>query len=468
MKRLLIANRGEIACRIIRTCQNLGIETVAVYSEADREALHVEMADQAFLVGPAAARESYLRTEAILDVAKSSGADAIHPGYGFLSENAGFATAVADAGLIWIGPDSSTITEMGDKERARRIAQASGVPVVPGIDGFETSDAETLAETGRKIGYPLLVKASAGGGGIGMRIVETPDDLPGAVETTQSMARKAFGDGNIFLERFIPRARHIEIQIFGFGDGTALHLGERDCSVQRRFQKVIEESPAPGLPDAVRARMAKAAIVLCEHVRYRGAGTVEFILDAITNEFFFLEMNTRIQVEHPVTESVTSADLVAMQIGLADGTLRRPGQEDIRFQGHAIECRIYAENPAKNFMPSPGKIEKFDTSMLSVDARIDTGFRSGDTVTFYYDPMIAKLICHGSTRAEAVAKSIDSLKSLTLTGITSNIPFLINTLEHEAFASGDVHTGFIAQHGSELLGRIPVDEDRVQNSEFDS
>lgn len=451
MKRLLIANRGEIACRIMRTCRDLGIETVAVYSEADREALHVEMADQAFPVGPAAARDSYLRTEAILEVAKTSGADAVHPGYGFLSENAGFARAVTKAGLIWIGPDPSTITDMGDKDRARKIAQASGVPVVPGSAGFEARDADTLAAMGREIGYPLLVKAAAGGGGIGMRVVETAEDLPGAVETTQSMARKAFGDASVFLERFIPRARHIEIQVFGFGDGSAVHLGERDCSVQRRFQKVIEESPAPGLPDEVRAHMAKAATDLCAHVRYRGAGTVEFILDVATNEFFFLEMNTRIQVEHPVTECVTGTDLVAMQIGLAAGTLSPPSQEEIGFQGHAIECRIYAENPAKNFMPSPGRIETFDTSMLDEDTRIDTGFRSGDTVTFYYDPMIAKLICRGATRTEAIAASIKSLKALTLTGITSNVPFLIATLEHRAFASGDVHTGFIAQHASELV-----------------
>lgn len=451
MKRILIANRGEIACRIIRTCRELGIETVAVYSEADQNALHVEMADEAFLLGPAPARESYLKTDAILELAKASGAEGIHPGYGFLSENAEFAAAVEAAGLVWIGPDPSTIIDMGDKEQARSIAQASGVPVVPGSEGFQEAEAEALEAMAHGIGFPLLVKASAGGGGIGMRVAETPDDLMGAVEMTQSMAKKAFGDGTVFLERFIPRARHVEIQVFGFGDGTAVHLGERDCSIQRRFQKVIEESPAPDLPDDVRQRMAKAAVDLSVNVRYRGAGTVEFIVDASSNEFFFLEMNTRIQVEHPVTECVTDTDLVAMQIRLANGTLEPLTQDEIQSRGHAIECRIYAENPARKFMPSPGKIELFDTSMLDQDTRVDTGFRSGDSVTFYYDPMIAKLICHGATRAEAIAKSVKSLTVLKLAGITSNIPFMIKALEHEAFISGAVHTSFIEQHRSELI-----------------
>lgn len=452
MKRLLIANRGEIACRIIRTCQQLGIETVAVYSEADQNALYVEMATEAHLLGPAPARESYLKTDTILQVARASGADGIHPGYGFLSENADFAASVLAAGIIWVGPDPSTIVDMGDKEQARKIAEASGVPVVPGSDGFEEIIDNALVAMADEIGFPLLVKASAGGGGIGMRVVHKPEDLMGAVDTTQSMARKAFGDGTVFLERFIPRARHVEIQVFGFGDGTAVHLGERDCSIQRRFQKVIEESPAPNLPTEVRQAMANAAINLCAHVRYRGAGTVEFIVDANNNEFFFLEMNTRIQVEHPVTECVTGADLVAMQIGLADGSLKPMTQDQIHVQGHAIECRVYAENPAKNFMPSPGKIDLFDCSGLDKDTRIDTGFRSGDTVSFYYDPMIAKLIFHGASRAEAIAKSIKNLRALKLEGITSNVPFMIKTLEHAAFASGDVHTGFIKQYRSELIG----------------
>lgn len=450
MKRILIANRGEIACRIIRTCQRLGIKTVAIYSEADENALHVTMADEAHLVGAAPARDSYLQVAKILEVAKSSGAEGIHPGYGFLSENADFAAAVEAAGLIWIGPRPATITDMGDKDRARKIAQDANVPIVPGSESFKPGDVGGVEVAAESMGFPLLVKASAGGGGIGMRIVETPDELGKAVENTQSMAGKAFGDGSVFLERYIPRARHVEVQVFGFGDGSAVHLGERDCSIQRRFQKVIEESPAPNLPEKVRQRMTSAAISLCAHVNYHGAGTVEFIVDADTNEFYFLEMNTRIQVEHPVTEIVTGTDLVALQIELAAGTLAPFPQSDIRSQGHAIECRIYAENPAKNFMPSPGKIEELDLSGLDPDTRVDTGFQSGDTVTFYYDPMVAKVICHAETRVEAIAKTVRNLKSLTLDGITTNIRFMIKTLEHEHFATGEVHTGLVDKNKTEL------------------
>lgn len=451
MKRILIANRGEIACRIIRSCQSLGIETIAVYSEADKNAMHVEMADEAHLIGPAAARESYLKAEKVLDVAKANGAEGVHPGYGFLAENAEFAQAVQDAGLIWIGPKPTTIVDMGDKERARDIAKASGVPVVPGSARFLPGDLAGLESAADEVGYPLLVKASAGGGGIGMREVSNPDDLIKTVEATQSMAEKAFGDGSVFLERFIPRARHVELQVFGFGDGTAVHLGERDCSIQRRFQKVIEESPAPVFPDEVRQQMAKAAIDLCHHERYQGAGTVEFIVDADTNDFFFLEMNTRIQVEHPVSEMVTGLDLVAMQIELARGALEPFDQSTIRRQGHAIECRIYAENPAKNFMPAPGKIELFDTSKLDEDARIDTGFRGGDEVTFFYDPMIAKLICHASTRQDAIEKTIRNLRSLQLSGITTNVDFMIEVLKHAEFDNGHVFTGFIDAFKTDLI-----------------
>lgn len=451
MKRILIANRGEIACRIIRSCQSLGIETIAVYSEADKNAMHVEMADEAHLIGPAAARESYLKAEKVLDVAKANGAEGVHPGYGFLAENAEFAQAVQDAGLIWIGPKPTTIVDMGDKERARDIAKASGVPVVPGSARFLSGDLAGLESAADEVGYPLLVKASAGGGGIGMREVSNPDDLIKTVEATQSMAEKAFGDGSVFLERFIPRARHVELQVFGFGDGTAVHLGERDCSIQRRFQKVIEESPAPVFPDEVRQQMAKAAIDLCHHERYQGAGTVEFIVDADTNDFFFLEMNTRIQVEHPVSEMVTGLDLVAMQIELARGALEPFDQSTIRRQGHAIECRIYAENPAKNFMPAPGKIELFDTSKLDEDARIDTGFRGGDEVTFFYDPMIAKLICHASTRQDAIEKTIRNLRSLQLSGITTNVDFMIEVLKHAEFDNGHVFTGFIDAFKTDLI-----------------
>lgn len=451
MKRILIANRGEIACRIIRSCQSLGIETIAVYSEADKNAMHAEMADEAHLIGPAAARESYLRTDKVLEVARASGAEGVHPGYGFLAENAEFARAVQEAGLIWIGPKPATIVDMGDKERARDIAKASGVPVVPGSARFLPGDLAGLESAAEEVGYPLLVKASAGGGGIGMREVSNPDDLVKTVQATQSMAEKAFGDGAVFLERYIPRARHVELQVFGFGDGTAVHLGERDCSIQRRFQKVIEESPAPAFPDKVRQQMAKAAIDLCHHERYQGAGTVEFIVDADTNDFFFLEMNTRIQVEHPVSEMVTGLDLVAMQINLARGALEPFDQSAIRQQGHAIECRIYAENPAKNFMPAPGKIELFDTSKLDEGTRIDTGFRGGDEVTFFYDPMIAKLICHASTRQEAIEKTIRNLSSLQLSGITTNVDFTIEVLKHKEFGNGHVFTGFIDAFKTDLI-----------------
>ena len=451
MKKILIANRGEIACRIIRSCLDLGIDTVAVYSEADKESLHVEMADEAHLIGPANARESYLVADKVLDVALSSGADAIHPGYGFLAENARFAEAVDKAGLVWIGPKPQTIVDMGDKERAREIAKASGLPVLPGSARFPKDDLAGLGEAAAKVGFPLLVKASSGGGGIGMRQVDDPGDLRETVEATQSMAEKAFGDGTIYLEHYIPKARHIEIQVFGFGDGHAVHLYERDCSTQRRFQKVIEESPAPGLPDVIRQRMATAAVVLCHQERYLGAGTIEYIVDAETFEFFFLEMNTRIQVEHPVTEFNTGRDLVALQIELARGSLVPFQQRDISHQGHAIECRIYAENPAKNFMPSPGKLEVFDWSNLEPGVRIDSGVRSGDEVTFYYDPMIAKVICHADTRDDAIDKMVRTLDAIQLEGLVSNVPFLKRTLCHDVFRKGRVFTGFIDTHGSDLV-----------------
>jgi 3-methylcrotonyl-CoA carboxylase alpha subunit len=451
MKRILIANRGEIACRIIRSCKMLGIESIAVYSDVDVNALHVEIADEAHLIGSANARESYLRADKLLEVAKASDADGVHPGYGFHAENAQFAQAVQQAGMIWIGPNPSTIVDMGDKERARDIAKASGVPIVPGSARFLPGDLAGLDAAADEVGFPLLVKASAGGGGIGMRIVAEPEGLTKTVQATQSMAEKAFGDGAVFLERYIPRARHIEMQVFGFGDGSAIHLGERDCSIQRRFQKVIEESPAPAFPDEVRRKMAKAAIDLCHFNRYQGAGTVEFIVDVDTNEFYFLEMNTRIQVEHPVSEMVTGLDLVAMQIELACGALEPFDQSAIHQQGHAIECRIYAENPAKNFMPAPGKIELFDMSKLDEDARIDTGFRGGDEVTSFYDPMIAKLICHAPTRQEAIEKIIRNLSSLQLSGITTNVDFMIEVLKHSEFGDGHVFTGFINAFKTDLI-----------------
>lgn len=443
MKTILVANRGEIALRIFRSARDLGLRTVAVYSEADRAAAHVAAADEAVLVGPPPARDSYLDISRTIQAAISTGADAVHPGYGFLSENAEFSEAVTAAGLTWIGPDAATLRAMGDKQRARDLAERAGVPVVPGSRRFPLGDTAGIEAEADRVGYPLLVKASAGGGGIGMRRVDRAETLEQTVAATQSMAAKAFGDGAVFLERFVPRARHVEIQVFGFGDENAVHLYERDCSLQRRFQKVIEESPAPGLPDEVRSAMAAAALALCRETKYRGAGTVEFIVDAETFDFFFLEMNTRIQVEHPVTEMAVDRDLVAMQIDLARGRLTGLAQDEIRSRGHAIECRLYAENPRKMFMPSPGHLTCFDLSRAPAGVRIESGYRSGDTVTQYYDPMLAKIIAHGPDRQAARRTMLQALRSARIDGIHTNRDFLIACLEHEAFARGDVYTNFV-------------------------
>ncbi len=451
MKRVLIANRGEIACRVMRSCRDLGLEAVAVYSEADAEALHVALADAAEPVGGAPAKESYLVAENILTAAKRSGADAIHPGYGFLAENPRFAEAVAEAGLTWIGPRPKTIEDMGDKERARLLARSAGVPVLPGSARFGPGDTEGLDAAAADVGYPLLVKASAGGGGIGMRRVDDPADLEKVVTATQSMAEKSFGDGTVYLERLVAKARHVEIQVFGLGNGEAVHLFERDCSIQRRFQKIVEESPAPGLPAGMSDRMAEAAVALAKQERYRGAGTVEFVVDDESEDFYFLEMNTRIQVEHPVTEMTTGRDLVGMQIRLARGDdMSDLTQDTIAAEGHAIECRVYAENPAKMFLPSPGTLTRFDLPTESETVRVDTGFRNGDTITFHYDPMIAKLVCRGGDRNEAIANSLAALDAFEVEGLTTNIEFLKKTLAHDAFRAGEVHTGFVDAHKADL------------------
>jgi acetyl/propionyl-CoA carboxylase alpha subunit len=451
MRKLLIANRGEIACRIIRTCRTMGVATVAVHSAADAQALHVALADEAAAIGPSPARDSYLMQDTILTAAASHGADAIHPGYGFLSENATFARRVQAAGLTWVGPAPETIEAMGDKERARAIAHAAGVPVLPGSRRFAPDDTADLRAAADAVGYPLLVKAACGGGGIGMRQVDAPAALPDIAAATQSMAARAFGDGTIYLEHYIPRARHVEIQVFGFGDGTAVHLYERDCSLQRRFQKIVEETPAPGLPDTVRAQMAHAALRLCREQRYAGAGTIEFIVDAATFEFFFLEMNTRIQVEHPVTEMTTGVDLVALQLQLAGGTLAPFPQARIAARGHAIECRLYAENPARNFMPSPGSLTVFELPEAGPDVRIDTGFRQGDTITPFYDPMIAKIICHGATRPQAIGRMRAALDAIAVEGPQTNLAFLRQVMRHPAYADGDVSTDFVDRHKADLI-----------------
>jgi len=451
MDSVLIANRGEIACRIIRSCRRLGLRTVAVYSEADRGALHVALADEAVSIGPSPARDSYLRADRLLEAANAGGADAVHPGYGFLSENAAFAEAVMAAGLTWIGPSARAIREMGDKERARDLAQASGLPILAGSPVFREAGAGDLESAGAAVGYPLLVKAAAGGGGIGMRRVDGPGQLRAAAEATQSMAAKAFGNGAIYFERFIERARHVEIQVFGFGDGHAIHLHERDCSIQRRYQKVIEESPAPCLPDAIRNDMAVAAARLCADQRYTGAGTIEFVVDADTLDWYFLEMNTRIQVEHPVTEMNTGRDLVAMQIELARGTLGALTQGDVVSSGHAIECRVYAENPAKNFMPAPGRLVRLEQPEQGADVRIDSGFRAGDEVSHFYDPLIAKVICHGPTRGAAIERMLETLRAIRIEGPVTNLDFLRATVGHPDFRKGEVFTGFIERFKPTLL-----------------
>jgi len=452
VKKVLIANRGEIACRVIRSCRALGLATVAVYSEADAKSLHVEMADEACPVGPAPARQSYLLADNILAAARSHGADAIHPGYGFLAENSGFARAVAAAGLIWIGPSPESIDDMGDKERARLLAKAAGVPVLPGSGRFAAQDLAGLDAAAEAVGFPLLVKAAAGGGGIGMRRVDKPEELAKIVEATQTLAEKAFGDGTIYLELLVAKARHIEIQVFGFGDGRAVHLFERECSIQRRFQKIVEETPAPGLPPEVRRAMAEAAVALVRQERYRGAGTVEFVMDAVTGAFYFLEMNTRIQVEHPVTEMTTGLDLVELQIRLARGEdLSFLTQESIRQAGHSIECRLYAENPAKNFMPSPGPLKRFALPPAGEGLRIDTGVREGDQISFHYDPMIAKIVSHGQDRDAAIARMLGALGAISVEGVATNAAFLGRLLDHPAFRAGDNYTGFAADHAGELL-----------------
>jgi len=441
--KLLIANRGEIACRIIRSAKKLGIPTVAVYSEADAKAAHVQMADEAVAIGPSPARESYLRIDAILDAARQKGATVIHPGYGFLSESTAFAQAVIGAGLAWVGPSARSIADMGDKERARKIAKEAGVPVLPGSSRYNPGDTGRLERAAEEIGYPLLVKAAGGGGGIGMQAVEKPEDLLAVVAATQSMAGKAFGNASIYLERLVRNARHIEVQIFGFGDGSAVHLHDRECSIQRRFQKILEEAPAPNLPDSVRETLRTAAVALSRSQNYSGAGTVEFIYDCDRQEAYFLEMNTRIQVEHPATEAITGIDIVEWQILHALRRLPVQHQEDIALQGHAVEVRLYAERPEKNFLPSPGIINELVWPADAPGIRIDTGVRAGDRITPFYDPMIAKLIAHGENRRDAIVRLAYAIDELVLEGPGTNARFLSEVLRDERYLTCDVNTDFV-------------------------
>ena len=436
--KILIANRGEIACRVIRTARQLGIATVAVYSDADAHCMHVAMADEAYHIGAAPARESYLRADVILDVCKRSGAQAVHPGYGFLSENAAFADACDEAGVVFIGPPASSIRAMGGKSEAKALMQEAGVPLVPGYHGEDQSPELLEYEAGR-IGYPVLIKASAGGGGKGMRVVRQAADFATELAGAKREALSSFGDERVLIERYLTHPRHVEIQVFADSHGACLYLAERDCSVQRRHQKVIEEAPAPGLSSDMRRAMGEAAVAAARAVGYVGAGTVEFIVEG--DSFAFMEMNTRLQVEHPVTEAITGLDLVEWQLRVASGEALPITQDQVQLNGHAFEARLYAEDPLRNFLPSVGKLVHL---VLPEDrARIDAGVRSGDEITAFYDPMIAKIITYGPDRAVALHRLERALAACEVVGVQTNLGLLRGIAAEPAFAAGDVETGFI-------------------------
>src|SRR6267142_3049632 len=442
-RKILIANRGEIAVRIIRACRDLGVSPIAVFSEADAGALHVRMSDEAYCVGAAPSNQSYLNIAAIIAAARKAGAEAIHPGYGFLAENAAFARAVADAGLTFIGPGPDAMQVMGSKTSARRAAVAAGVPVVPGTtESLQSYDAARA--TAADFGYPVMLKAAAGGGGKGMRQVAQASELLSAFETAQSEAAAAFGNPEIYLEKLLERPRHIEIQIFADSHGNCVHLGERECSIQRRHQKVIEECPSPIDDLALRERMGEAAIKIAKAVNYVGAGTVEFLFSDTTREFYFLEMNTRLQVEHPVTELVTGFDLVREQITVADGARLSFTQDDVSWRGHAIECRVYAEDPDNNFFSSPGRIT-FLRVPSGPGVRDDGGVSEGDEVKIHYDPMISKLAAWGQTRAEAIDRLRRALDEYVVGGIKTTLPFFRQIVRDEEFIAGHLDTGFISR-----------------------
>jgi 3-methylcrotonyl-CoA carboxylase alpha subunit len=437
LESVLIANRGEIACRIIRTARRLGLRTVAVYSDADRSALHVRLADEGVEIGPAEARRSYLDIERILEAARATKAQAIHPGYGFLSENAAFAEACAAAGIVFVGPPASAIERMGSKSEARLLMAAAGVPVLPGYDGEDQADG-VLESEAQRLGFPLLVKPTAGGGGKGMRVVRSAKELPDALAAARREASKAFGDPRLLLERFVEKGRHVEIQVFADSHGDAVHLFERDCSLQRRHQKVIEEAPAPGLDEATRAAMGAAAVAAARAVGYVGAGTVEFLYDG--RGFYFLEMNTRLQVEHPVTEMTTGLDLVEWQLRVASGEPLPLAQDQVVRRGHAMEARLYAEDPERGFLPSTGRITRLRFPPEDAHLRVDAGVGEGDEVTIHYDPMIAKLIAWGADRSEAMERLRGALAATEIEGVRTNARFLWEILGNEAVRSGDVST----------------------------
>jgi acetyl-CoA carboxylase biotin carboxylase subunit len=451
--KILIANRGEIAVRVVRACRSLGIRSAAIYSEADRDALHVRLADEAVACGPARAAESYLDAGRIVEIAKRLGADALHPGYGFLSENADFAERVEAAGITFIGPSPKIIRSMGLKVAARERMRAAGVAIVPG--GEEIVSARAAREAASELGYPIFVKASAGGGGRGMRRVENEDELEAALGRATSEAEAVFGNGAIYLEKCLLAARHIEIQLIADGHGHVVHLGERECSIQRRHQKLVEEAPAYGMTDALRATMGEAAVRAAKAVGYEGAGTCEFLVDK-AGDFFFLEMNTRIQVEHPVTEAVTGLDLVDLQIRIAAGETLPFTQDDISLKGHAIEARIYAEDPDKGFLPSAGRMVGWSLPS-GAGIRLDSGFESGQTVTAHYDPMIAKLIVSGRDRKEALERFADALEAFWIAGIRTGLPFLRRLVENPVFRSGCYDTNFLENEMSAGLAPLDVD-----------
>jgi 3-methylcrotonyl-CoA carboxylase alpha subunit len=437
LSKILIANRGEIACRIIRTARKMGIATVAVYSEADAGALHVEMADEAVPIGSAAASESYLKVDAILDAARRTGADAIHPGYGFLSENPDFVEKVEKAGLIFIGPSAKAIRAMGLKDAAKALMEKANVPVVPGYHG-EAQDLVVLAGKANEIGFPVLIKARAGGGGKGMRKVDIQADFPAALSSARREAKASFGDDRVLVEKYVATPRHIEIQVFGDTHGNVVHLFERDCSAQRRHQKVIEEAPAPDMPEDMRAAMGAAAVAAAKAIGYSGAGTVEFIVDASdglkADKFWFMEMNTRLQVEHPVTELITGLDLVEWQIRVAAGETLPMRQDELSINGHAVEARIYAEDAEKGFLPAVGRLMHLE--FPDGDIRVDAGVRAGDEITPFYDPMIAKVIAHGKTRTEALGKLAGALGRTEIAGTVTNTAFLARLCRDADFAAG--------------------------------
>ncbi|HZJ94127.1 MAG TPA: acetyl/propionyl/methylcrotonyl-CoA carboxylase subunit alpha [Thiopseudomonas sp.] len=446
---LLIANRGEIACRIIHTANAMGLKTVAVHSEIDRNARHVRMADTCYDLGGAKPADSYLKIDHIIEAAKATGADAIHPGYGFLAENSSFARAIADAGLIFLGPPASAIDAMGSKSAAKILMEEAGVPLVPGYHG-EDQDYETFRAASEKIGYPVLLKATAGGGGKGMKVVEQESELKEALASAQREAQSSFGDPKMLVEKFVLQPRHVEIQVFADQHGNCVYLHERDCSIQRRHQKVVEEAPAPGITPELRKAMGEAAVKAASAIGYVGAGTVEFLLDA-RGEFFFMEMNTRLQVEHPITELITGEDLVAWQIRIARGETLPLQQKDIPLHGHAMEVRLYAEDPDNDFLPATGTLEVYREPAAGFGRRVDSGIEEGDSISPFYDPMVGKLIAWGENREEARQRLLSMLKETRIYGVQTNLAFLGRILAHPAFAAAELDTGFIERHEQDLF-----------------